>query len=143
MRFINKKLVVAINQVCVNISGGTLIEGNNIRRGQSLSFVDHIFYNEIFGQQLYANIYERAAAYLFYIVKNHAFIDGNKRTGLCCALTFLEWNDIHVLTLEEDSAFDFVINIAAGVNKPDIQIPIIAQWLQTITIDETGTNDPA
>lgn len=35
---------------------------------------------------------EIAAAYLFYICRNHAFIDGNKRTALAACLVFLETN---------------------------------------------------
>jgi death-on-curing protein len=40
-----------------------------------------------------------AAAYLFHIVKNHAFLDGNKRTALVAALVFL---DINGVSLERD-----------------------------------------
>jgi death-on-curing protein len=35
---------------------------------------------------------EIAAAYLFYICRNHAFVDGNKRTALAACLVFLETN---------------------------------------------------
>jgi death-on-curing protein len=35
-----------------------------------------------------------AAAYLFHIVNNHAFVDGNKRTGAMAAFTFLRLNQI-------------------------------------------------
>ena len=37
-----------------------------------------------------------AAAYAFHIAQNQCFVDGNKRTGLDCALTFLEANGITV-----------------------------------------------
>ena len=41
---------------------------------------------------LHEDIYEMAAAYLFHIIQNHPFIDGNKRTGLVSTLHFsLEW----------------------------------------------------
>ncbi len=40
--------------------------------------------------------FEMAAAYAFHIVKNHAFVDGNKRTGLAAALVFLEINKYSV-----------------------------------------------
>ena len=33
-----------------------------------------------------------AAAYLFHIVMNHPFVDGNKRTGTVAALVLLDWN---------------------------------------------------
>jgi hypothetical protein len=39
---------------------------------------------------LHADLFEMAAAYLFHIVANHPFVDGNKRVGLEAALVFLE-----------------------------------------------------
>ncbi|MGQ0653412.1 MAG: type II toxin-antitoxin system death-on-curing family toxin [Betaproteobacteria bacterium] len=44
------------------------------------------------GAPLIANPIEVAAAYLFYLCRNHPFVDGNKRTALAAALVFLEAN---------------------------------------------------
>ena len=44
------------------------------------------------GSHLHALPFEMAAAYLFHIVMNHPFVDGNKRTGTVAALVFLDWN---------------------------------------------------
>ena len=132
--FIDKRTVVAINRMCTNLTGGTVLSTTNIRDGQNISFVDRIFYNEFFGMTLYPDIYHRAAAYMFYIVKNHIFIDGNKRTGLACALTFLQWNGFQIDPLDDDSVFDFVIVVASGPNDADQQIPKIADWLKSLCV---------
>lgn len=61
-----------------------------------------------------------AAAYLFHLVKNHPFIDGNKRIGLACADIFLEMNEM-TLTLTEDEAAEFTLRVASeSVSKEDI-----------------------
>lgn len=44
------------------------------------------------GKPLIADAVEVAAAYLFYLCRNHPFADGNKRTALAAALVFLEAN---------------------------------------------------
>ena len=44
------------------------------------------------GQLLITDPIEIAAAYLFYICRNHPFVDGNKRTALAACLTFLAEN---------------------------------------------------
>ena len=44
------------------------------------------------GSFLHETLFEMAAAYLFHISRNHPFIDGNKRTAIAAALTFLEVN---------------------------------------------------
>jgi death on curing protein len=46
------------------------------------------------GQFLISDPLEIAAAYLFYICRNHPFLDGNKRTALAACLVFLEENSL-------------------------------------------------
>ena len=52
-----------------------------------------------FGDEyLHRGLHEMAAAYLFHIVTNHPFVDGNKRVGLIAALVFLEANGVETPT---------------------------------------------
>ena len=48
------------------------------------------------GEWLHRDRFEMAAAYAFHLCRNHPFIDGNKRTGLACALIFLDINGISI-----------------------------------------------
>ena len=61
----------------------------------------------------HADLFEMAAAYLFHIVKNHPFVDGNKRTGAVAARVFLMLNG-HDVEMAEDAAYDLVIATADG-----------------------------
>ena len=56
---------------------------------------------------------ELAANYLFGIVKNHAFVDGNKRTAWVTARTFLALNGVS-LQFDALEAITFVESVAAG-----------------------------
>ncbi|MEQ1950766.1 type II toxin-antitoxin system death-on-curing family toxin [Mesorhizobium sp. CN2-181] len=56
---------------------------------------------------------ELAAAYLFGIAKNHPFVDGNKRTALAAADTFLFFNGLELQAVDED-LIQFVLMVAAG-----------------------------
>ncbi len=131
MKYVNKKMVVVINRMVFNITGGMSAQGSNLRPGMGLGFIDNIHANEIFGQKIYPDIFHQAAAYMFFIIMNHVFLDGNKRTGLATAITYLSWNGIEFSPFDEDHVFDFVISIADGVNEPDEKIPEIANWLKT------------
>lgn len=46
------------------------------------------------GKSPYADLTEAAAAYLYYLCKNHPFVDGNKRTALGACIVFLRLNGI-------------------------------------------------
>lgn len=46
------------------------------------------------GESPFADLAEVAAAYLFYICRNHPFIDGNKRAAMTAAIVFLRLNGI-------------------------------------------------
>lgn len=74
-----------------------------------------------FGDQyLHADLFEMAAAYLYHIIQNHPFIDGNKRTGTMAAFVFLNLNG---MTLDADeSIFEpLVLKAAQGqIGKPAI-----------------------
>jgi death on curing protein len=58
-------------------------------------------------------VHELAAAYLFGIARNHAFVDGNKRTAIVAAGAFLILNG-HMLTADDGSLYQFTMAIAAG-----------------------------
>lgn len=46
------------------------------------------------GEPVLHDTLEVAAAYLFYLCRNHAFVDGNKRTALAACLVFLDFNGL-------------------------------------------------
>jgi death-on-curing protein len=61
-----------------------------------------------------------AAAYLFHIVQNHPFLDGNKRTGTTTALAFLELNGLEIVC-PNDKLADTVLEVAQGrLTKPAV-----------------------
>jgi death-on-curing protein len=67
------------------------------------------------GQPLISDPIEIAAAYLFYLCRNHAFIDGNKRTALAACLVFLESNNLlRIEELPADEWEEFVLGLAAS-----------------------------
>jgi len=66
------------------------------------------------GEYLYTDIASMAAAYLFGITKNHAFVDGNKRTGSAVALVFLEINGYSFRARRDEELAEITERIAAS-----------------------------
>jgi len=71
------------------------------------------------------DLIDMAAAYIAGIVRNHPFIDGNKRTGFVIGVLFLEIND-YLFTAREEDATQAVLGLAAGT----IDEPSFAAWLR-------------
>ncbi len=65
------------------------------------------------GQFLHTFPFEMAAAYLFHIVNNHPFVDGNKRTGTVAALVFLDWNNV-TFDCPPGELADLTLAVASG-----------------------------
>ena len=60
-----------------------------------------------------ADIIDMATAYTAGILRNHPFVDGNKRTGFVTGILFLELNGYRFVASEEDAA-QAVLQLAAG-----------------------------
>jgi death on curing protein len=74
------------------------------------------------GELLHPTLEEMAAAYLFHLVKNHPFVDGNKRTGLMAAIAFLGLNGRR-LVAEPGALGDLVLGVAEGQrSKADVAV---------------------
>lgn len=77
------------------------------------------------GEYLHEDIIAMASAYLYHIVQNHPFIDGNKRAGLAVALEFLKLNGLK-LTIGHDELTELVYAVASG----EADKAVIAEFLQ-------------
>jgi death-on-curing protein len=72
------------------------------------------------GKELYPSMYDKAACYLFHIVKNHPFNDANKRTGFSSSLLFLKANKTKI-TFKNVEAEEIVMEVAKGkIDKLDV-----------------------
>jgi death-on-curing protein len=74
------------------------------------------------GRYLHGSLHEMAAAHLFHLVRDHPFVDGNKRIGLMVMLAFLGLNGLR-LEAGEDDLTDLVLRTAEGqITKAEIAV---------------------
>lgn len=108
-RFLNRDEVLAIHEAQIDRRGGThgILDSGKLDSalGQPQSGFG--------GQFLHESIFEMAAAYLFHIARNHAFMDGNKRTALMCAYTFLDQNGYEIIA-DDDELEELTMRTARG-----------------------------
>lgn len=77
------------------------------------------------GELLHKTIYDMAAAYLYHIVQNHPFVDGNKRAGAMAALVFLDINGVDI-----DAPKGKLYEITIAVARSETGKSEIAEWLR-------------
>lgn len=79
-----------------------------------------------FGQERYEGLYLKAAAYWYFLARNHPFVDGNKRTALTAALVFLQVHGVKVQTSKklEDAAVD----VATGTHTLEEMAQKLQEW---------------
>ncbi len=81
---------------------------------------------EVFGEELYPTIFEKAAVLMRGVIADHPFTDGNKRTGTMSALVFLNLNGQDTSPLNDSALEDFAVKVAVE----HLDVPFIAAWLK-------------
>jgi death on curing protein len=79
----------------------------------------------IFAHEPGADIFRLAAAYCAGIVKNHPFVDGNKRTGVLCAVVFLGINGVELVFDEVE-----IVAMIYGLAASEITELQLEDWLR-------------
>ena len=75
------------------------------------------------------NLYILAASYGCGLVKNHCFVDGNKRIALIAVYTFLSISGVELTASEVDAA-SFFLELAASLKTQKEDMQKLANWLQ-------------
>jgi death-on-curing protein len=77
------------------------------------------------GGDLYKTIFEKGAALLQSLLKNHPFVDGNKRTALTSAGMFLKLNGYQLINNHDNE-----VSFALKVDNEYLSVEQIAEWLK-------------
>jgi death-on-curing protein len=86
------------------------------------------------GEDLYPTLAEKAAALGFSMIKNHAFVDGNKRIGHAAMETFLFMNGYEI-EASVDEQEQIVLSVAAGTMDRDEYSAWVADHLIVVQLD--------
>jgi len=91
-------------------------------------------YQNVFGKELYPSIEEKAANLLYFLIKDHPFVDGCKRIGASIFLEFLNKNDKLVnngkLIISESALVSITLMVAeSNPKEKDIMVSLIMNFL--------------
>lgn len=118
---LTKQQVILLHKEIIAESGGS----PEIRDEGLLDSALNAPFQTFSGTELYPTILEKAARLGYSLIKNHAFVDGNKRIGAHTMLVFLALNNIEV-QYEDNDFTQLILGIAAG----EISDEQLLEWLQ-------------
>ena len=113
-QFLKRQRVLQIHESQIELFGGS----SGIRDLGLLESALAMPQASFGGTYLHTDLYAMAAAYLFHIVSNHPFLDGNKRTGTATALFFLKLNGVDH-DIDDDALESLVLSVACGETGKD------------------------
>ena len=124
LRLLSLSEVLFIHSAIIDETGGS----HGIRDEGLLQSAVQQIEQTFGGKHLYPTLLDKAAALFISLLKNHPFVDGNKRTAVVALGVFLELNR-HPLKIEPISLAEWVEKMAA--NPPNRKAVLL--WLRTHT----------
>ena len=143
MEYLLKEDIILIDRMTVERHGGKFEPPANLLNESSLDYLIDAVQSEMFGVPMYPKVHDKAGLYMFSIVSNHVFQDGNKRTGLEAALLFLKLNGFklkdnlynikYVVTFkasDQEILTEFTLELASG----NITLEECQNWFRMNTV---------
>lgn len=132
MREKNKFQQLTSNEVCQIYE--LLREDNKISFSipiDAYSKIDSLVSNTVgsnYGSDNYQTIGEKIVAYLYFIIKNHCFVDGNKRTGVLCFKLLCTRNKLNI-NIPDTELDEVAIFLEKTVGNHQVIIKSVADFL--------------
>lgn len=117
---LSKRQVLLLHQELVRETGGL----DGLREDALLDSALAAPFQSFGDQSLFPSVEQKAARLGYGLVKNHPFLDGNKRTGAHVMLVFLALNGVE-LEYTQQELVDIILTVAAGTNDLDD----LHQWI--------------
>jgi death-on-curing protein len=119
-------LVLELHTLLIDKYGGL----DGVRDPSMLDASLNSYLHTFGGTFLYPTIQAMAAHFAFSLVKNHPFLDGNKRTGMLSMLVFLELNGQKIQYTDDD-----LITLGLGLANGDINETDVIDWISSHTTE--------
>lgn len=109
MKILSKRQILLLHSALIEAFGGS----DGVRDDGLLESALAAPFQTFDGEPIYPSVQSKAAQLGFGLIRNHPFVDGNKRIGAHAMLVFLELNGI-VLRYEQQDLIDIILAVASG-----------------------------
>lgn len=120
MKRLSKNHILKMHNLLIEETGGS----HGIRDEGLLDSALNAPFQSFDGEELYKTIQAKAARLGFALIKNHPFVDGNKRIGILAMLIFLEVNGIKISCTDEE-----LVRLGLGLADGSIDDKNLLRWI--------------
>lgn len=120
MKKLSNKQIILLHQILIEETGGL----DGLRDEGLLDSAVHAPFQTFDGLDLYPSVHTKAARLAYALIKNHPFLDGNKRIGILSMLTFLELNGVTV-----ECGNDDLIMLGQGLADGSMNDKQLEEWI--------------
>ena len=120
MKRLSLETVIALHSELIAQTGGL----DGVRDSNMLDGSVNSPFHTFGGQYLYPTVQAMAAHLAFSLIKNHPFLDGNKRIGILSMLVFLEINGLPVTCTDDE-----LITLGLGLAESSIDESDLIEWI--------------
>lgn len=120
MIILSKEQIIELHKQLVNETGGS----PGIRDNGLLDSAYHAPFQLFDNQEFFPTVQQKAARLAYGLIKNHPFVDGNKRIGTHSMLVMLALNGIE-LSYTQEELYTIILNIADGTS----QLQELTEWI--------------
>ncbi|BAQ64600.1 type II toxin-antitoxin system death-on-curing family toxin [Geminocystis sp. NIES-3709] len=122
-KWLNKSTIVEIHRSLISKSGGTggILNNNALESTLNKAKNSYYYENNNFIPQL-------ACIYAYGFIKNHCFIDGNKRIALAVMTVFLEQNGV-IFNGDLEDTLKVFLKLAESLENQEKSVNELTQWL--------------
>jgi death-on-curing protein len=120
MKRLSLETIVAMHGELITQTGGL----DGVRDAKMLDASVNSPFHTFDGQYLYPSIQAMAAHLAFSLIKNHPFLDGNKRIGILTMLAFLDMNGLPVTCTNDE-----LVSIGLGLAESTVDEADVIEWI--------------
>lgn len=120
MIIISKEQIINLHKQLIDETGGS----HGLRDEGLLDSAYNAPFQRFDNQELFPTIQQKSARLAFGLIKNHPFVDGNKRIGTHVMLILLALNGIE-LNYTQEELYTFILDIASGT----AELNELTEWI--------------
>ena len=120
MIVLSKEQILFMHKQLIDETGGL----DGVRDEALLDSAINALFQKFDGKDLFPTVQQKAARLCFGIIKNHAFIDGNKRIGTHTMLVFLALNGIEIDYTQKE-LYQIILDLASG----KLELDSLTHWI--------------